>query len=75
MLGSNEATATIAVKDLDAARQFYEGKLGLKPRDTPEPQVVFYKAGSSGLLVYKSEYAGTNRATAATWTARRACSC
>jgi len=68
MLGSHEATATIAVKDLDAARQFYENKLGLKPRDTPEPQVVLYKAGSSGLLVYKSQYAGTNRATAATWT-------
>ena len=70
MLGSNEATATIAVRDLDGARRFYEGTLGLKPRDTPEQQVVLYKTGKAGLLVYKSEHAGTNKATAATWSVK-----
>ena len=30
MLGDNEATATIPVKNLGAARKFYEGTLGLK---------------------------------------------
>ena len=70
MLGSHEATATIAVKDLNGARRFYEGTLGLKPQDTPEQEVVLYKAGRSKLLVYKSEYAGTNRATAATWSVK-----
>ena len=70
MLGSHEATATIAVKDLDGARRFYENTLGLKPRETPEQEVVLYKAGRSGLLVYKSDYAGTNRATAATWSVK-----
>ena len=29
MLGDNEATATIPVKNLGAARKFYEGTLGL----------------------------------------------
>ena len=32
MLGDKEAVATLAVKDLDAARKFYEGTLGLKSR-------------------------------------------
>jgi catechol 2,3-dioxygenase-like lactoylglutathione lyase family enzyme len=67
MLGTHEPTATIPVRDLGRARRFYEETLGLKPRDTQDDQVVLYKAGRSGLLVYKSEYAGTNKATAATW--------
>jgi catechol 2,3-dioxygenase-like lactoylglutathione lyase family enzyme len=28
MLGDNEAVATVAVKDLEGARRFYEGTLG-----------------------------------------------
>jgi len=67
MLTSEQATATIGVKDLQAARRFYEGTLGLRPGDTEEPQVVLYKTGRSGLLVYKSDYGGTNLATSATW--------
>jgi catechol 2,3-dioxygenase-like lactoylglutathione lyase family enzyme len=67
MLGTHEPTATIAVRDLGRARRFYEDTLGLSPRDPRDDQVVFYKAGRAGLLVYKSEYAGTNKATAATW--------
>ena len=27
-----------------------------------------YRSGSAGVLVYESEFAGTNQATAATWT-------
>jgi catechol 2,3-dioxygenase-like lactoylglutathione lyase family enzyme len=68
VLGTHEPTATIAVKDLDRARQFYEGTLGLKPRNTQGQEAVLYNAGRSGLLVYKSQHAGTNKATAATWT-------
>ena len=30
MLGKSNAYATIAVKDLDAAKKFYEGTLGLE---------------------------------------------
>jgi len=67
MLKSEKATATIGVRDLQAARRFYEGSLGLKPEDSDEPQVVLYKTGGSGLLVYKSEFGGTNKATSATW--------
>jgi Glyoxalase/Bleomycin resistance protein/Dioxygenase superfamily len=67
MLGDKEAIATVAVKDIEAAGKFYEGKLGLKPIPTPERSVRSYKIGSSRLLVYESQFAGTNKATAATW--------
>ena len=67
MLGYNDAMATIAVKNLTAARKFYEGKLGFKPVHTEGDQAVAYKSGNSQLLVYQSQFAGTNKATAATW--------
>ncbi len=67
MLGDNDAMATIAVKNLAAARKFYEGKLSLKAVHTEGDQAVAYKSGKSQVLVYQSQYAGTNKATAATW--------
>jgi catechol 2,3-dioxygenase-like lactoylglutathione lyase family enzyme len=68
MLGGKDVAATIPVKDLKAAKRFYEGTLGLKPADAgQEPEAVTYKSGSSNILVYRSQYAGTNEATAATW--------
>src|SRR4030081_2220202 len=67
MLGDNEVMATIAVKNLSAARKFYEGKLGLKVVHTEGDQAVAFKSGKSQLLVYQSQFAGTNKATAATW--------
>ena len=67
MLGNKQAIATIGVKDIEAARKFYEGKLGLKPAPTKESDVLSYKSGDSLILVYESQYAGTNKATAVTW--------
>ncbi len=67
MLGDNDAHATIAVKNLTAARKFYEGTLGLKVVHTEGKEAVAYKSGNSQVLVYHSQYAGTNKATAATW--------
>ena len=69
MLGSKDAAANIAVKDLARARKFYEGTLGLKPVGTEGEEVVAYRSGGSTILVYHSQYAGTNKATAMTWTA------
>ncbi len=65
MLGDKEAVATIAVKDLAAARKFYEGTLGLKVLSTQGAEAVNYQCGSSKLIVYRSQYASTNKATAA----------
>jgi catechol 2,3-dioxygenase-like lactoylglutathione lyase family enzyme len=68
MLNDNEAMATIAVKKIDSAKNFYEGVLGFKPTGGDDHEgVVAYDSGGSKLFVYESEYAGTNKATAATW--------
>ena len=67
MLGDTEAVATVGVKDLDAARRFYEGTLGLKRTGDDDPEFSTYRSGSSSLLVYRSRYAGTNQATCVTW--------
>ena len=67
MLTSRDAIATIAVKKIEPARKFYEGTLGLKPMPTEETGVQTYKSGNSSVLVYESQYAGTNKATAAPW--------
>jgi catechol-2,3-dioxygenase len=61
-----DAVATIAVKDLNRARKFYEQVLGLSPIQT-DKQFVRYRSGGSSVLVYVSSFAGTNKATAATW--------
>lgn len=67
MLRDNDAVATIAVKDLAAARRFYEDTLGLGLEGSEEMGVLTFKSGSSKLFVYESQNAGTNQATAATW--------
>jgi catechol 2,3-dioxygenase-like lactoylglutathione lyase family enzyme len=67
VLENKNAIATIPVKDISAAKRFYEGALGLKPDPAVEPGVLAYKTGNTPLLVYQSQYAGTNKATAATW--------
>ena len=66
-LSSSEAVATVAVSDLDRARSFYEGTLGLEEVSSEGEEAVNYKTGKSQLLVYRSQLAGTNEATAATW--------
>ena len=67
MLGDSAAIATIAVKDIQRAKKFYEDVVGLKPLDSQQPDVVNYKTGKNKILVYKSQFAGSNKATAATW--------
>jgi catechol 2,3-dioxygenase-like lactoylglutathione lyase family enzyme len=67
MLGDRDVTTMIAVKDAAEAARFYEDVLGLTPLDR-SPTVMRYRSGSSTLVVYQSETAGTNRATTALWT-------
>jgi catechol 2,3-dioxygenase-like lactoylglutathione lyase family enzyme len=69
MLADKNVVATIAVRNLKAAKNFYEGTLGLKPTSKQQEGTVSYQCGKSVLLVYESRYAGSNKATAATWTA------
>ena len=67
MLSDKEAIATVAVKDLKAAARFYEGKLGFKEVSREGEELIAYRCGSSVLNVYRSAYAGTNKATAVAW--------
>ena len=67
MLGDSEAIATIAVKDLTVARKFYEETLGLEVARATGSEALTFKAGRSELIVYRSQYAGTNKATAVNW--------
>ena len=66
MLGDHDVGATLAVSDFEASRKFYEDTLGLTAAMAMEGAAI-YRSGSSRLLVYQSEYAATNKATAATW--------
>jgi catechol 2,3-dioxygenase-like lactoylglutathione lyase family enzyme len=66
MLGDKDAIATIAVKNLDTASKFYEDRLGLR-QVIRIPGAITYKSGRSSVLVYESQFAGTNKATAVTW--------
>ncbi|MEO8381035.1 MAG: VOC family protein [Acidobacteriota bacterium] len=67
MLKDMAALATIAVKDLGVAGKFYGETLGLKRLPGGEEEVLTFESGGSKILVYRSQYAGTNQATAATW--------
>jgi catechol 2,3-dioxygenase-like lactoylglutathione lyase family enzyme len=65
MISNDTPVPTLAVSDLDEAKKFYE-KMGFKI-DTESPAGVFYKSGRSGVFIYPSEFAGTNKATAMGW--------
>ena len=67
MLGKADATPMIPVKDLDRAKQFYEDKLGLKTKDEWGGEGMTMKSGDTLINVYRSEFAGTNKATALTF--------
>lgn len=67
MLGSNDVIATVAVKDLGKARKFYEGTLGLEVKNAAGTEALTFASGRASLIVYRSEYAGTNKATALNW--------
>lgn len=67
MLGDKDAIATLAVRDLGQAKKFYEGVLGLRVVDTQGSEAITFKGASSSVIVYRSEFAGTNKATAVTF--------
>jgi catechol 2,3-dioxygenase-like lactoylglutathione lyase family enzyme len=67
MLAKAEAVPMIAVKDIDRARKFYEETLGLETKDAMGGEVLEVKSGDTVINVYRSEHAGTNKATALTF--------
>lgn len=67
MLGDKDVLATVAVRDLQVARKFYQGTLGLELVREEGSEAVTLKAGASRFIVYRSQFAGQSRATTATW--------
>jgi len=66
MLSDCNVRPEIAVKELAAAKAFYEGTLGLRLLEENDEEMSFAN-GNGQLGVYRSQYAGTNKATYATW--------
>ena len=67
-LGDFKVEAGVAVSDLERAREFYEGRLGLEP-DEEEPELVRYRCGGgTRIFVYLApDNAGKTTATVAGW--------
>ena len=64
MLAGKEPIGTIAVKDLAVAKKFYQGTLGLTLENEQGSEAHTYRGGAARLIVYRSQFAGTNKATA-----------
>jgi catechol 2,3-dioxygenase-like lactoylglutathione lyase family enzyme len=67
LLGDKDAVASIAVRDLAIARKFYEKTLDLIQVGAADDGLIVFKSGKTTVNVYQSKYAGTNKATALTW--------
>ena len=67
MLKDKPSSAIVAVKDIERAKHFYQSVLGLE-LDAPDMEdVLGFRTGNTYLVVYKSDYAGTNKANAVVW--------
>lgn len=66
-LQAKASSAIVAVSDIARARRFYSDVLGLDLFNDSGEGVLVYKTGTTHLVVYPSEAAGTNRANAVVW--------
>jgi extradiol dioxygenase family protein len=60
------SSAIVAVRDIGRARAFYGETLGLEASSDDEEMIEF-RTGATRLVVYVSEFAGSNRANAVVW--------
>jgi catechol 2,3-dioxygenase-like lactoylglutathione lyase family enzyme len=67
MLGDANVQPMLPVRDLSGAQKFYEQTLGLEKVGEMPGAAVTYRSGGTTLVVYRSEFAGTNKGTAALW--------
>ena len=67
MLSEAEVSAAVAVKDVEAAKGWYDKMLGLT-LEREAPDGVTYRCGAgTTLFVYPSSFAGTAQNTVAAW--------
>lgn len=67
MLSNAPIVPYIPVSDVKRARAFYEGTLGLKPRQEYAGGVVYECGNHSWVFLYPSKNAGTSKASQAFW--------
>ena len=67
MLKDKSSSAILGVTDVDRARKFYAETLGLTLAEDGMDDVLVFNTGTSSLVVYRSDEAGTNRANAVVW--------
>jgi catechol 2,3-dioxygenase-like lactoylglutathione lyase family enzyme len=67
MLSDRNAIAMIGVRDVTEAEKFYGGTLGLTKLYTEGEHRTTYRSGKSLLIIFQSQYAGTNEATSVVW--------
>jgi catechol 2,3-dioxygenase-like lactoylglutathione lyase family enzyme len=67
MLKDQSSSAIVAVTDIARARDFYHITLGLEAIGEQSDDVIVLRTGATRLIVYRSEFAGTNRANAIVW--------
>ncbi|HYS75787.1 MAG TPA: VOC family protein [Burkholderiales bacterium] len=66
MLGAAPIRAYIPVSNLSRARNFYEKKLGLTPKEEYAGGVI-YECGGAEVFMYPTKNAGTSKASQAFW--------
>ena len=66
MLEGFALVPNLPASDLERARTFYRDKLGLVPVEE-DAEMFRIECGGSWFMVYRSQFAGTNQATAAGW--------
>lgn len=66
MLKDIDSAAILAVSDVGRARDFYTGILGLDVI-RGDDSMFEVRTGSTSVTLYKSDYAGTNKANALAW--------
>lgn len=59
---------TLPASDLERAKAWYLDVFELEPTDSDDTGSAWYEAGGVRFLLYASDFAGTNEATAATLT-------
>ncbi len=66
-LANEDVCTNLGVKDIQRAKSFYVGLLGLRVIGEESGEELELESGKSSIFVYRSEFAGTNKATAMTW--------
>jgi catechol 2,3-dioxygenase-like lactoylglutathione lyase family enzyme len=67
MLRDGKVSTTIAVTDLERAKQFYSNTLNLTQLKESPGGVTYGSGAGTTIFVYPSQTAGTNKATYASW--------